>query len=361
MQKLGVGIKGREYPVYIGDGELAEVGKRLAAGQFAARYAIIADTNVAGLYGERLLAFLQEAGIKAQLFSFPAGEEGKNLQMMGELASRLVSAGFGRRDAIIGFGGGVSGDLAGFLAASYMRGVPFVQIPTSLLAQVDSSVGGKTGVDLPQGKNLLGAFYQPKAVYIDTALLKTLPKEEFIGGLAEVIKYSIIYDRDFFFFLKENREKILALDGEVVGRVIYRCLEIKAEVVAADEREGGLRRILNFGHTIGHAVEAASRYTTIHGCAVAIGMAAAARLAVAAGLLAAEEEQEIVSLLSRYHLPIEIPPPFDRNEIRSYLLADKKVENGKVFYVLPTTIGATTITSAITEAQLAQVLAVGGH
>ncbi len=356
MQKLHVGIKEKEYPIYISHGGLAEVGKNLCEGQFAARYAIITDATVAELYGEKLLASLKQADIKAQLFSFPAGEQSKNLQMMGDLAGRLVDAGFSRKDGIIGFGGGVSGDLAGFLAASYMRGVPFIQIPTTLLAQVDSSVGGKTGVDLSQGKNLLGAFYQPKAVYIDIALLVTLAKEEFLGGLAEVIKYGVIYDRDFFFFLKEKRKEILALDREILSKIIFRCLEIKAEVVAADEKEGDLRRILNFGHTIGHAVEGASHYSIIHGLAVAIGMAAAARLAEVAGLLAAEEGQEICSLLSSYGLPVEIPQQLDRSEIRNYLLADKKVEAGKVFYILPTVIGSVQIADAITEAQLAQVL-----
>ncbi len=356
MLKLNVGIEERSYPIYISSGGLAEVGSQLLQGAFAERYAIISDTTVAKIYGQELLDSLAEAGIKAQLFPFTAGEQSKNLQMVGALASRLVAAGFSRKDGIIGFGGGVSGDLAGFVAATYMRGIPFIQIPTTLLAQVDSSVGGKTGVDLPEGKNLIGAFYQPRAVYIDIELLRSLPEQEFLGGLAEVIKYGVIYDRDFFSFLHKSKEKIFAFDRDTLLSMISRCLTIKAEIVAADEKEGGLRRILNFGHTIGHAVEAASHYAIIHGLAVSIGMAAACRLAAVVGFLSSAEEQQIRSLLSGYGLPLEIPVELSREEIRGYLLADKKVVGGRIFYVLPTAIGAVDITDAVTEQQLVRVL-----
>ncbi len=356
MLELQVGLAERSYPIYINSGGLAGIGADLKQKKIAQRYAVIADNRVVELYGKVLENSFETVGLEAVLFTFPAGEQHKTLQTIEKLASQLVLAGFDRTDAVVGFGGGVSGDLAGFLAASYMRGVPFVQIPTTLLAQVDSSVGGKTGVDLPQGKNLLGAFYQPKAVYIDIAVLKTLSKQQFLGGLAEVIKYGVIRDSDFFSFLKDSRKKIFALDKDTLIRMISRCCEIKAEVVAADEREGGLRRILNFGHTVGHAVEAASDYSLIHGLAVSIGMAAAARLSFLSGFLSLQEKDKIVALLSEFGLPLNIPVELDRKQIRQYLLADKKSIGGKICYVLPTSIGSTLITDNISSEHLDEVL-----
>ena len=311
---------------------------------------------MAELYGAKLMDSLTAAGIKAELFTFPHGEKNKTVGTIGTLASKLARSGFDRYDAILAFGGGVTGDIAGFLASSYMRGIPFVQVPTTLLAQVDSSVGGKTGVDIPEGKNLVGAFYQPKAVYIDSEVLSTLPKEELLGGLAEVIKYGVIRDSDFFTFLQENRENILDLVPSVIEETILTCCRIKAEVVAEDEREGGIRRILNYGHTIGHAVEAASDFTLIHGLAVSIGMVAAARLAAENNLLSKEEELQIIQLLESYKMPIEVPTELDRERIKKYLLTDKKVVSGSVFYVLPDKIGSTVITDNVTESQVDQVL-----
>ncbi|RWX50558.1 3-dehydroquinate synthase, partial [Candidatus Electrothrix marina] len=240
-----------------------------------------------------------------------------------------------------------TGDITGFLAAIYMRGIPFVQVPTTLLSQVDSSVGGKTGVDLPEGKNLVGVFYQPKAVYIDTDVLHTLPLDELQGGLAEVIKYGVIHDADFFAFLKKNKDAVFALQQDVLTRLIARCCEIKAWVVEQDEREGGLRRILNFGHTIGHAVEAASDFQLIHGKSVAIGMCAAAKLAVRTGCLAEQDACAIQDLIERYELPRSIPAELDRQLIKKYLLNDKKTIAGRVFYVLPEAIGKVMITNQV--------------
>ena len=237
-----------------------------------------------------------------------------------------------------------------------MRGIPFVQVPTTLLAQVDSSVGGKTGVDIPEGKNLVGAFYQPKAVYMDTDLLKTLPKEELLGGLAEVIKHGIIRDKEFFLFLEKNREAILDLDPEMIEKTVYKCCQIKADVVAEDEREKGVRMILNYGHTIGHAVEGASDYKLIHGLAVSVGMVAASRLAVANNILPVEESEKIFQILSAYKMPVEVPPELDRKRIKRYILTDKKAVSGQIFYVLPTKIGNTCITDKVTEEQVDMVL-----
>ncbi len=356
METLTVGLGERSYPVLIEENLLDLIGADLAGRKIARRFAVITDETVAALYGDRLVASLERGGLSAQLFAFAPGEAQKTLATLGSLASRLASAGFDRSSAIIGFGGGVPGDIAGYLAASWMRGVPFVQIPTTLLAQVDSSVGGKTGLDLPEGKNLLGAFYQPKAVYIDTATLATLAHDELLGGLAEVIKYGVIRDRRFFDHLRRQRQQILALKPAVIAGVVARCCAIKAEVVALDEREGGLRRILNYGHTIGHAVEGASGYSLIHGLAVAIGMVAAARLAVMQNLLAEELCAEIVDLLRDYSLPVEIPAGISPETIRRYLLTDKKSVDGRLFFVLPTTIGATTITDAVSRAQIDRVL-----
>jgi len=221
---------------------------------------------------------------------------------------------------------------------------------------VDSSVGGKTGVDIPEGKNLVGAFYQPKAVFIDMSVLVTLPPKEFLGGMAEVIKYGIIRDAGFFSFLEENRTSIVALEPTLLAEMIGNCCKIKADVVANDEREGDLRRILNFGHTIGHAVEAASSFSIIHGFAVAIGMVAAAKLAVMKGLLAVEDFQKIVGLISGYGLPVSIPGDLDRLAIKAYLKTDKKVLGGRVFYILPAGIGNTRITDDISAEELEGVL-----
>lgn len=356
MPELLVGLGERSYPIIIETGCLQKVGEDLRERKIAKRYGVVADDRVADLYGNALMAHLHSAGIDAELLTFPQGEANKTLQTIGDLAGRLARLGFDRKDALIGLGGGVSGDIAGFLASSYMRGIPFVQMPTTLLAQVDSSVGGKTGVDIPEGKNLVGAFYQPKAVYIDISVLDTLPREELLGGLAEVIKYGVIRDIDFFHFLRDNHEGILNLDPELIKKTIYTCCRIKAEVVSDDEREGGSRRVLNYGHTIGHAVEGASDFTLIHGLAVSIGMVAAARLAVMNGLLAKDDCSKIIEILQLYKMPIEVPKELDRVRIKRFLLADKKTVGGDVFYVLPTQLGKTVITAKVTEEQVNQVL-----
>lgn len=353
---LLVGLDDRSYPIFIEDGIMAEVGADLANRRIAKRYAVIADDLVARLYGSTLMRSLEDAGIAAELLTFPHGEASKNLHTFTELASRLAQLGIDRKDGLIALGGGVTGDLTGFLAASYLRGIPFVQVPTTLLSQVDSSVGGKTGVDIPEGKNLVGAFYQPKAVYIDTAVLTTLPQIELLGGLAEVIKYGVIRDFDFFVFLEQNLDRILGLERESIQQMITSCCRIKAEVVAADERESDLRRILNFGHTIGHAVEAASDFTIIHGLAVAIGMVAALRLSVANDLCKKQDAGRIAALINAFGLPTEIPRELDRERIKKYLLTDKKTVAGSVFFVLPTTIGKVIITNEVSESQVNTVL-----
>lgn len=356
MKELQVGLGKRSYPIHIEPNYLGKVGSSLAQKRYGNRYAIVTDTNVATLYGEKLLKSMNEAGLDAKMLPFPAGEKNKNLATVGALASRLAKAGFDRHDCIVALGGGVAGDIAGFLASSYMRGIPFVQVPTTLLAQVDSSVGGKTGVDIPEGKNLVGAFYQPQSVYIDTEVLTTLPRQELLGGLAEVLKYGVIRDADFFNFLEEFRRQIVRLDQELLVQTIYKCCSIKSDVVEEDEREGGLRKILNYGHTIGHAVEAASNFEIIHGMAVAIGMVAAARLSVMKGTLSGVDNDRIYSVISAYGMPVDVPAHLNRQLIKKYLKADKKVVAGKVNFILPDSIGSTYITDDIAPQQLDRVL-----
>ena len=351
-----VGLGERSYPILIEKGLFGRIGPDLKQRNIAKCYAVISDDHVASLYGGSLLKSLREAGLPAEMITFPRGEESKNLGTLAFLASELARAAFDRKDGLIALGGGVTGDLTGFLASVYMRGIPFVQVPTTLLAQVDSSVGGKTGVDIPEGKNLVGTFYQPRAVYIDPEVLRTLPQQELLGGLAEVIKYGVIADADFFSFLEEHRQRILELDEKVIPGMIARCCEIKAWVVARDEREGDLRRILNFGHTIGHAIEAASDFTLIHGLAVAMGMAAIAELAVRTGHLPRHDATRLTKMLNDFGMPNAIPAHLDRQRIKSYLQTDKKTVGGRVFFVLPTAIGKVVITDQVAEEEIDRVL-----
>jgi 3-dehydroquinate synthase len=351
-----VGLGERSYPIRISPSLLENIGIDLCERKIGTKYGVISDDRVAALHGSRFMQSLTDAGIRAELLTFPAGEASKHLQTVAALSSELAQRGFDRKDALIALGGGVTGDITGFLASIYLRGIPFVQVPTTLLSQVDSSVGGKTGVDIPEGKNLVGTFYQPKAVYIDIDVLNTLPADELRGGLAEVIKYGVIHDAEFFAFLEQNREAVFALQQDVLTKLIARCCEIKAWVVEQDEREGGLRRILNFGHTIGHAVEAASLFQLIHGYAVAIGMCAAANLSMRCDCLSVGDAQRIRCLIAAYGLPTTIPAGLEREAIKKYLLTDKKTVGGRVFYVLPERIGAVKITDQVRAEDVDAVL-----
>ncbi|OAG28390.1 3-dehydroquinate synthase [Thermodesulfatator autotrophicus] len=330
---------GKPYKILIEGGLLTEVPEDLKKLNLGYRYALISDSQVAELLGEDLLCLLKEAGLSAELFIFPAGEASKNMDTVVSLAREMIRAGFDRKCAVIALGGGVTGDLAGFLASIYLRGVPYVQIPTSLLAQVDSSVGGKTGVDLPEGKNLLGTFYQPWRVYIDYGVLSTLPFEHLKNGLAEVAKYGCISSPELFEFLEQNSQKLLNYDAESLEHIIYESCRIKAEVVSRDEKEGGLRRILNFGHTLGHAIEAAANYQILHGLCVSIGMVAAALLSEKLGVAEEKISPRLVKLLEALGLPTRIPQELETEEILSFLRADKKVWKGKLIFVLLKKLG----------------------
>jgi len=353
MAELQVRLASGGYPIEIAHDCLGDCGAKIAVFCPAKKYAIITDSTVAKLYASPLLAGLDKAGLTAHLFLIQPGETRKNLVTIGELAERLALAGFDRHDALIALGGGVVGDICGFLASIYMRGIPFIQVPTTLLAQVDSSVGGKTGVDIDAGKNLIGTFYQPKAVFIDPATLRSLPREEIQSGLAEVLKYGLIRDRVFFDFLAAKKDEIFGLDAATLTDTIATCCRIKAEVVMADEREGDLRRILNFGHTLGHAVEAASRYSLSHGFAVSIGMMAAARLSQARGLLTTADCEKIYNVLGAYGLPTEIPQEFAREQVQFFLKTDKKAVAGRLVFVLLRDIGQPAMYNDVTEEEIA--------
>jgi 3-dehydroquinate synthase len=304
----------------------------------AVRYAVIADHKVAELHGAPLLGALAAGGLDARLFVFPSGEWNKTRGEWTRLSDELLAAGLARDGAVIAFGGGVAGDLAGFVAATYLRGIPYVQVPTTLLAMIDASVGGKTGVDVKAGKNLVGAFHQPRLVLADVDLLATLPRLQLASGLAEAVKHGVIRDAAYLATLEDPRP-LLAKDLAALEPVVRRSIEIKAEVVAADERESGRRQILNFGHTVGHAVETLSGFDLLHGEAVAIGMAVECAVAEAAGVAAPGLGAQVTALLGRCGLPVRIPEPLTEDALLDVMRGDKKVRAGRIRLALPRAIG----------------------
>jgi 3-dehydroquinate synthase len=348
VQKLRVELGDRSYPIVIANGTLAGIGSALAESGYHGRLALISNPTVYHLYGNSVAASLQEAGFDVVEILVPDGEEHKSLTSAGIIYTELLKARLDRKSALVALGGGVIGDITGFVASTYMRGIDFIQVPTTLLAQVDSSVGGKTGVNHSLGKNMIGTFWQPRLVWIDIATLGTLPRREFLSGLAEVIKYGVIWDEEFFRFLERERERILDLDSAALVRLISRSCEIKAEVVSKDERESGLRAILNYGHTIGHAVETATGYTRyLHGEAVAIGMVSAALLAHLLGLIDRQQADRIKALIRDYGLPDVIPDAVGFAELLSCMQLDKKTVSGALTFILPEKIGAVRIEKGV--------------
>lgn len=310
------------------------------------RCAVITDANVARLYGMRIRAALSRPGLGVHVFAIPPGERSKTLSTVESLAQKLVAAGIERTDIIVALGGGVVGDLAGFLAATYMRGVDCLQIPTTLMAQVDSGIGGKTAVNLKDGKNLIGAFHQPVAVLIDPAVLRTLPRRHFNNGMAEVIKTAVIGDAGLFRYLEENAAGIRALKPAPLEHLLTKCLRFKARIVEQDERDTGIRAILNFGHTVGHALEAAGAYRIfLHGEAVSVGMAAAAKIAERMGMTSAKTTRRLAALLKEFNLPTSLGrmKNFDPGSLIPTMMADKKVRGGELTFVLPQRIGTVSI------------------
>ena len=368
---VSVDLGERAYRIVIGRGLISRVGTLLKELRCKGKVGIVTDKNVARHYLKPATRSIVDAGFQVASVILPPGERTKSLRTVSRILDELVRRRLERQSTLLALGGGVVGDLAGFAAAIYLRGIPFVQIPTSLVAQVDSSVGGKTGVDHQLGKNLIGAFHQPRSVLIDTATLRTLPAREWIAGLAEVIKYGVIDDATFFDFLDRNIERIVHYDEEAVSRVITRSCEIKAQVVAQDERESDRRRILNFGHTIGHALEAASGYRgLVHGEAVAIGMVQEADLARYLGLCGMDVVERIRHIVQAAGLPHALPR-ISFVKLWSAMQSDKKVLHGTVYCVLPKRIGDVAIVpldrqacaewfTGITAAQRAPRLRGGG-
>ncbi|MCL6477025.1 MAG: 3-dehydroquinate synthase [Peptococcaceae bacterium] len=338
--KLTVDLGTRSYTIHVGHGLLGSVGD-IVRGFFGGQRAmVITNPTVRNLYGESVRAGLEKAGIFPVMAEMPDGEEYKTLPTAARMYDLAYGHELDRQTPILALGGGVVGDLAGFVAATYLRGVPFVQIPTTLLAQVDSSVGGKVAVNHPQGKNIIGAFYQPAAVIADLAVLETLPAREIKAGLAEVIKYGVIADGEFFGWLEQNLEKVLDLEPVAMRKIVTVSCRIKAAVVREDETDRGVRAILNFGHTVGHAVESLTNYNTYkHGEAVAIGMSAAARMAFRMGLIGQQERDRVISLLMRAGLPVDVPAGLGKRELLRAMHRDKKVISSRLTFVLPVAVG----------------------
>jgi len=349
--EVHVDLGARSYPVVIGAGLLAEVGPRLAAAGYRGRCALVTSERVGALYREPVAASLGQAGFAPVAVEIPDGEEHKNLAWLAVLYDRLLDAGVERRSPLIALGGGVVGDLAGFAASTLLRGLPLVQVPTTLLAQVDAAIGGKTGINHALGKNLIGAFHQPRLVVIDVATLRTLPRREFVAGLAEVIKYGVIRDAELFATLEARLEALLGLEEAVLVPVVAACCRHKAAVVAADEREeGGERAVLNFGHTVGHALEVLTEYRRLlHGEAVAIGMVAAARVSRTLGLCDATTVERLERLVRRAGLPTEMPDDITAPALALAMHTDKKTAAGRIRFVCVEAIGRTRLVELSAE------------
>lgn len=339
MEKLGVGLGDRSYNIYIAAGILGELGHLCRETGLKGRAAVITNPVVAALYLDTVRASLAAAGYELFVIEIPDGEEYKTAATLELVYDGLISAGMDRGAFIVALGGGVVGDMAGYAAATFLRGIPFVQVPTTLLSQVDSSVGGKTGINHRLGKNLIGAFYQPRFVLADLATLDTLPEREYLCGLAEALKYGVVLDKGLFEFFENSVAELKARDKRALQHVVAASCRIKGDVVERDEREGGLRAVLNYGHTIGHAVETLSGYGRVrHGEAVAIGMAQIAALAVRHGFSSAEARDRVVSLLTKVGLPTELPR-FSANEYVEIIAHDKKKRDDGVNFIFNCGIG----------------------
>lgn len=330
------------YPIEIGFNLLSRLIDDIKSGIFGGtrRFAVITDSNVLPLYGGAVAESLRSAGLSAEIFSFPAGEKQKTRETKAALEDAMLNSGFRRDCAVIAVGGGVVTDIAGFLAGTFARGVPFVNYATTLLAAADASVGGKTAVDTPLATNLIGLFNQPKKVYIDVAAWQTLPDKQLSSGMAETIKHACLADDSFFGFLEQNMEKIMSGDHDACAHMAEENCRIKYGVVMKDERESGLREVLNLGHTVGRAIETVSGYRLLHGEAVAIGLAAEAELARRLGTLTADEQARVLSLLKAANLPTAVPKYIDTDELVKKLYTDKKVKNGRLHFVVQNGIGS---------------------
>ena len=358
IRTIPVGLGARAYDVVIGTGLIDRAGERIAPLLKRGRTVIVADTTVGEHHGERLSAALERAGVAVDVLLIPPGEESKSFSGLADLSDRLLALGLERGDMIIAFGGGVVGDLTGFAAAIYKRGIDFIQIPTTLLAQVDSSVGGKTAIDTPRGKNLIGAFHQPRLVLADLDVLATLPAREMACGYAEVIKYGLLGDVAFFDWLETHVAAVLDRDTEALVRAVGRSVEMKAEIVAEDEKEAGRRALLNFGHTFGHAVEAEMGFGEAlkHGEAVGLGMAQAFRFSVRQGLCSGQDAARAEAAIQAAGLPTRLSAvraePFNADRLIAHCGQDKKAEGGTLTFVLTRGIGQAFVAKDVDRAAL---------
>jgi len=355
MQSVTVDLGSRSYPIYIGKGLLndtALVEPFLRNG----RILIVTNEAIAPLYLERVRQLVGQS----EVIVLPDGEQYKSLQTVSLIYDKLLTEKYDRNTTLVALGGGVVGDITGFAAATFLRGVNFIQVPTTLLAQVDSSVGGKTGVNHPLGKNMIGAFHQPQCVIADTDVLQTLPERELKAGLAEVIKYALINKADFLDWLEQHRESVLLRDRDLLAEAIKVSCEQKAEIVGKDELEGGIRAWLNLGHTFGHAIETATGYGTwLHGEAVATGMVMAADLSMRLGWISSGDASRIKNILQNYGMPVAPPADIEEQQYLDIMLSDKKARAGKIHFILLRGIGRAEITSAVAPELLSQTLNAG--
>ncbi|MBW4481949.1 MAG: 3-dehydroquinate synthase [Tildeniella torsiva UHER 1998/13D] len=362
---IPVPLPSNPYNVVVATGGIDHLGSWLAGGESplvkpGQKLLLVSNPAIFKRYGDRALASLTQSGYAVETCLLPAGERYKTLSSLQKIYDAALDFYLERKSAMVALGGGVIGDMTGFAAATWLRGVSVVQVPTSLLAMVDASIGGKTGVNHPRGKNLIGAFHQPRLVMIDPTVLKTLPVREFRAGMAEVIKYGVIWDRDLFETLEAapRLDQYRYLGDELLHTILTRSCQAKADVVSQDEREAGLRAILNYGHTIGHAVESLMNYRGVnHGEAVAIGMVAVGKIATARNYWTADEETRQLKLIEKAGLPTQIPAQLAAKDIISLLQGDKKVEDGQVRFVMPDGLGAAKVTGDITRQQILAALA----
>ncbi|MFE5317180.1 3-dehydroquinate synthase [Paenibacillus sp. NPDC056579] len=357
MKELTVDLGERSYPIYIGEGILEQIGSLFGKHGIgkASPLLLVTDTNVAKYHLGHVEGKLKEAGYTVVTHIVASGEKSKSLHVLEEVVATALDAGLDRKSTVIALGGGVVGDLAGFVAASYMRGIRFVQIPTTILAH-DSSVGGKVAVNHPKAKNIIGAFHQPEMVLYDTATLRTLPPRDVRAGLSEMIKHGLIWDEAFTAWLEENAGKLLSLDQEALQHGLYEGCKVKSIVVSQDEKENGLRAILNLGHTIGHALEAVANYGELeHGEAISIGMVGAAKLALRLG-----HPEHIYtrtkSILQRFELPTRLPAHLDTDAIMNAMMHDKKFQEGTMVFIIPTEIGKVEINKNVSAAWVREVV-----
>ncbi|CAI2719541.1 3-dehydroquinate synthase [Nitrospina watsonii] len=356
MKVLRIDLADRSYDILIGQNLFKALADHVPALSGLRRAVLVTHPSLHHLYGGALEAGLRQAGMESRTVEIPEGEAHKTLASAGLVYDHLMQHAYDRNTLMVALGGGVIGDLTGFVAATYQRGVPFLQVPTTLLSQVDSSVGGKTAVNHPLGKNMIGAFYQPRAVIIDLDTLKSLPTDEFRAGMAEIIKYGVIEDPDLFAYLEDNVDAILAQDTDCLTHIIETSCAIKARVVERDERESNVRMILNYGHTVGHAIEALTEYIQFkHGEAVAIGMVIAARLSQQMRYCDAATVERITKLIHRYGLPTQLPDFPARDYIES-MYRDKKAREKKIRFILVRALGQVEIVDAVPEAELEKVL-----